>query len=150
MTSSISNKHLARLGRLIVEQVRDTTIQQWDRKVDDDLRGESPEARALVSGLGPDGKKLLREIIPEVVDTTLHYMMFLLEQGDFHGLTLALTTEDGDTCPNVSEVSDGLSGDLLSWTPAFSKQRYKALPGVAERARASLKAVDDGDGKEDV
>src|SRR4029453_12627832 len=57
---------------------------------------------------------------------------------DVQGITISVTTEDGETFPDLSKVSDGIAGDLVSWIPAFSKQRHKPLPPIlaAEVSRA--------------
>ena len=132
MTQSLGHKALVHFGKLVVEEVRDWAIGDWDKKIDGRMKGgpEEEKWRARMKALGPDAEQLLKELLPEIVDATLHFMMFLLERGGVMGLKLSVTTEDGETFPDINEVSDGLAGDLVMWIPAFSKQRHKPLPPI--------------------
>jgi hypothetical protein len=86
---------------------------------------------ALLEKLGPDAKELLKRLVPEIVDTTLHYVMWMLEHPSHNEIRISLTLPSGETVPDLSAVSDGLAGDLVSWIPAFAKERHKRFPGAA-------------------
>src|SRR5258708_40125450 len=74
---------LQAFGRLLVEEVRDRTIVDWDKLVDGTMKGDrAPKVRALVKQLGPAEIEVLKTIVPAVVDTTLHHLAFALEQQD--------------------------------------------------------------------
>jgi hypothetical protein len=127
MSTSLENKVLAYFGELVVSQVRDVAIRQWERlATSDQARLEAP-LRDLLERGGTNGEAILRYVIPAIVDTAIHQFLFLLEQGDVYGITVAVQTPSGERASNLAESSDGLSGDYVDWSPTFSK--------VAEKTR---------------
>ncbi len=63
----------------------------------------------------------------------------LREQSSSAGVRIAVTTPDGEEFPDLARASDGLAGDLIAWTEAYSKQRIKTFP----EARIEVPNLDD-------
>jgi hypothetical protein len=128
--NSVTREPLAHFGKILVKDVRDYSIRQLDRKVDQGLGDDDDvRARALLEKLGPEAKELLKTLIPELVDTTLHYVMWMFEHPTHNGIRLSVTLPSGETVPDLNAVSDGLAGDLVAWVPAYAKERHKPFPG---------------------
>lgn len=128
-TRSLSRKALAHFGREIIEGARDWAINDWDRTMDGSIKAPSSLLiHEQIAHLPPEAQDLVKKLIPAIVDTTLHYVMFMFEHPTHHGIRISVTTPDGEICPDLNAISDGLAGDLLAWTEAYSKKRYKTFP----------------------
>ena len=114
------------LGEILMTQVRDKAIGDWDRIIDGRMKGRTADKiRAELDAASADASAVLRKMIPRIVDTTLHYLLWTLEQE--HSLTLSIEA-DGETSPNIREESDGLSGELYGtrgWLCRFSQERHE-------------------------
>jgi hypothetical protein len=126
-------------GRILVQDARDSTIGAWDRIVDG--RSKAPADKALyrkrIKPLGPEAVALLKDMIPEIVDMTLHDVMFMFQHPTHHGIRISVTMPDGTTVPDLDAASDGLAGDLVAWIRAFSKERHKPFPAMEVGASAN-------------
>lgn len=133
-TSSLSRAALAHFGREIIKSARDWTIREMDALVDGTSASPmSAPIREEIAKAGPEAQALVKKLIPKIVDTTLHYVMWMFEHPTHHGIRLSVTLPDGETCPDLSAISDGLAGDLIAWIEAFAEQRSKTfLEGKAE------------------
>ncbi|WP_437801070.1 hypothetical protein [Sorangium sp. So ce693] len=104
-------------------------------------RSKAPADKALyrkrIKPLGPAAVALLKDLIPEMVDMTLHHVMFMFQRPTHHGIRISVTMPDGTTVPDLNAASDGLAGDLVAWIPAFSKERHKPFPGMEADASTS-------------
>lgn len=116
---------LNRFGELLMGMVRDRAIVDWDMIIDGRMKGRTAqEAARRLSVVRPEEIEVLRWLVPQIVDTTLHYLLWMLEQE--RSVAVVVKTEAG-TVENVEEVSDGLCGELYSndgWIRRFSRQRY--------------------------
>jgi hypothetical protein len=127
--TSLCRKPLAHFGHELMDSARDWNIGEWDAIVEGTIK--APSALLIheeIKRLGPDAQDFVKRLIPEIVDTTLHYVMFMFEHPTHHGIRISVTLPDGETCPDLNAVSDGLAGDLISWIEAFSKKRSKTFP----------------------
>ena len=112
-------------GKILIQSVRDKSILDWDMILDGRMKSE--RARRIQKELlsyDDNDKKILQEIIPQIVDTTLHHLLWTLEQSD--SISVAIQT-DKDSISNIKNESDGLAGELYSedgWIARFSKQRH--------------------------
>jgi hypothetical protein len=116
--------HLDIVGQLLMTQVRDRSIEDWERILDGRMKGQTAErVRRELTGTGDEALELLSRTVPRVVDTVLYHVLRTLE----HDQTLKLSVEvDGKFTPCVSEVSDGLSGELYGergWIRKFSQKK---------------------------
>lgn len=114
---------LDKAGRVLMSRVRDEAISDWDMI----LEGKMKDARSQrladrFSRLTGEAKAFVYELVPQVVDTTLHHLLWTFEQDD--ALELHVQLAAGGTA-NVADESDGLSGDLYDWLPRFSRQRFQ-------------------------
>jgi hypothetical protein len=121
----VSHAALDLFGKLLMQRVRDESIEEWDKTLDG--RMKAPSLRRIhreFAGLEPSAQAFISRLIPQVVDTTLHYLLWTLEQED----TVRVAVEAGDeSVPDLSEVSDGLSGEVYGeegWFARFSSQRH--------------------------
>lgn len=141
-TTSLCTPALAHFGREIIEEARDWPIQQLDRIVDGNAVAPGDVViQEEVARLGPEARDLIKRLIPEIVDLTLHHVMFMFEHPTHHGIRISVTLPSGETCADLEAISDGLAGDLLYWREAFSKQRYKTFP-EAEVEAPNLEDLD--------
>lgn len=58
----------------------------------------------------PKENPLLRVLVPKIVDTTLHHLLWMLEQEE----SLELMVNDEIKKEIINEISDGLSGELYT------------------------------------
>lgn len=117
---------LDRFGELLMRRIRDEAISDWDMILDGTMKDErSQKVRAELAGLDFDSSQVafIRWLIPQVVDTTLHHLLWTLEQEET--VNVAVKTE-GAEIASLREASDGLAGELYSedgWIARFSKER---------------------------
>jgi len=120
----MNQKILDEFGEIIISRVRDKAINEWEMILNGRMKGISAtQIRNLLSGYSVEEIHILEEIIPQVVDTTLHHLLWTFDQ--FDNLKLLLLDKDGTTC-DVKESSDGLPGELygdLGWIKRFTKKR---------------------------
>ena len=114
------DKCLEEFGEIFIKEVRDRTIDLFDRKMQGLMR--SKESQLLfekMNKLNEEQKSLIRDIIPQIVDLSMHNMLDLFEE---HDEFQVIVGEE-----NIADVSDGLSGELYTsdgWIEKFSGQRY--------------------------
>ena len=114
------DKCLEEFGEIFIKEVRDRTIDLFDRKMQGLMR--SKESQLLfekMNKLNEEQKSLIRDIIPQIVDLSMHNMLDLFEE---HDEFQVIVGEE-----NIADVSDGLSGELYTsdgWIEKFSEQRY--------------------------
>jgi hypothetical protein len=119
-------KALEAVGQMLAQDVRDRTIEDWDKLIDGTMKGErAAKVKKLLASFKPDQIEAVKRLFPAVIDTTLHHLLFALEQQELKkGTRVSLSVAvDGASVPDVSKVSDGLAGELYGWIPKFSKQR---------------------------
>ncbi|WP_426450650.1 epimerase [Paenibacillus sp. S-38] len=116
----MSEDLLNHFGKILVQNVRDTSIQHWDKIVHGQMNDE--ESQKLQS-LDSSELELIQRLIPKIVDTTIHYMLSTIEQEDTIDISI-----DGEfnATEKLSLESDGLAGELYGkngWIRKFSSQR---------------------------
>ena len=125
----MSQEVLDYFGEVLVKNVRDYTISEWDR----DIVRKNATVRAgkilyeKFKNCTPEQLELIRWLIPQVVDTTLHYFLCMFEQEE--NIDIAVTL-DGEYIERLQDISDGLCGELYTedgWISRFSKERYEEL-----------------------
>lgn len=122
----MANKVLDEFGQMLMSRVRDEAISQWDMILDGRMKGVTADRlrQALAGITGPD-RDLLGRVVPMIVDTTLHHLLWTMEQEK----RVAVLMDPGDgTRRNVAEASDGLAGELQGtrgWIARFSGQRHE-------------------------
>jgi hypothetical protein len=111
-------------AKVLMRQVRDTAIQNCDML----LRpvGESPTAKRWRAAQRTGSPEVLaKEMIPDVVDTTLWYLLHAIDEGV---LRLLYTSQNGKLVDLGAEDLDGLAGWLGGgrdgWTKKYSQERF--------------------------
>jgi hypothetical protein len=114
---------LDRFGELLIKRVRDKAILDWRKILDGRMKGETAERlRPEISRLGPGELALIERLVPQIVDTALHHLLWTLEQEESIGI--AVQTPAG-AVPSLREVSDGLAGELDRWIVRFGKEPHE-------------------------
>ncbi len=116
---------LDELGRILMTRVRDVAIQECRAIVNGQMKSKrAMDLHQLVNQVGHGARELLLAFVPEVVDTTLHHLLWTLEQiADDEPPAIQVLVRVGDeVVPNIAEVSDGLCGDLFTWVENYSTE----------------------------
>jgi len=115
-------------GRLMIEKVRDVTIQDWDSLVDRKSKGVTAKAvNEKLASFTQEELQIIKWIIPKIVDTTMHNFLCMIESSK--KFDIKVNTENG-VVERLQDESDGLYGELYTkdgWIMKFSKQRYEEL-----------------------
>ena len=118
----MSQTMLEKFGEILIRRVRDKAITDWEMILDGKMKGSSAaQVRALLSRYSIEQVQILEKLIPQVVDTTLHHLLWTLDQSNI--LKILFSDTDGTTC-DIKELSDGLPGELYGdrgWIKRFSK-----------------------------
>jgi hypothetical protein len=118
----MSQVALDKFGQLLMNKVRDEAITDWKMMIDGRMKGESAEKlREILRPLSDDDKKIVVQLIPGVVDTVLHHLLWTAEQQV--DLQLGIQTAEG--VESLRDISDGLPGELYTdegWIARFSKE----------------------------
>ena len=119
----MSDPSLDKLGEFLIRRVRDKAIGDWEKVVAGEMRGTSAiRVRQQLTAFGPQQADLFLKLLPQIVDTTLHHLLWALEQE--RSLDLLAKDEQG-IGHNVRDASDGLSGELYGhqgWIARFSSK----------------------------
>jgi hypothetical protein len=112
-----------RFAELLMRQVRDEAIAECDAHATGRMLGQSGARwRELLDG--DDVRGAVQELIPEVVDLTLFYLIHALDQGD---LPLAWQRRDGSYVSLYDLGRSEMAGMLLmgpdGWRHSYSSQR---------------------------
>ena len=111
---------LNKFGDVLIREVRDRTIRLFDKKLEGAMKDKDSQSLfQQVNKLDEEQKLLINEIIPQIVDLSLHNMLCMFEEYDEFQIVI-----DGE---NIADISDGLSGELYTsdgWIEKFSEQRY--------------------------
>ena len=67
-------------------------------------------------------RKIVLSLLPQIVDTVLHHLLWTLEQSE--DITVAVRTAK-EQADSIKDLSDGLSGELYGrqgWIAKYSKE----------------------------
>ena len=114
-------------GNLLMAEVRDEAIADWKAILNGTLKGDRAERiRKLCAGMRKDEVKRFLQLVPEVIDTTIHHLLRMLDETE--DVRIAMDTPGSQT-ENLRELSDGLAGELYTaagWIARFSQE---SMPG---------------------
>lgn len=119
------NRELDRFGEILIRQVRDKVISDWDRVLSGDQKGETAnEVRTILALSGGDAASVVSKVIPKLVDSALHQLLQTVEEERAIRVSIG---DDKSTAVSLREASDGLAGELYGrrgWIARFSQQRH--------------------------
>src|SRR5689334_20472734 len=99
---------LDRFGALLIRRVRDEAICDWDMVLDGRFNDdESRRVREAVASFSPEQLSVLRRLVPKIVDTALHHLLWTLDQSEWVDVVVR---SDGEADVSVRDASDGLAG----------------------------------------
>jgi hypothetical protein len=111
---------LDRFGDLLIRKVRQESLWQWETLISGELKGERADRiKPLLAQLGEKQEAVFLRLLPEVVDTVLHFLLWMIEHEK--EIQLGLRVND-KTYANLREISDGLAGELYGqrgWIKRF-------------------------------
>lgn len=106
-----------------MEKIRDEAIDDWERIFHGKMRDkESKKTFELLSTFSPEQVQFMISLFPEIIDTTLHHLLWTLEQEE--DINVLVNAEE-NKCSNIREISDGLAGELYTedgWISRFSNK----------------------------
>ena len=120
----MENNCLDNFGRLLMDKVRDESIERYKSIVDNKIK--APDLIKLakkIKSLSEDEQSILNELISEVVDNLLFNLLNTLEEEE----KIKLFYYDNQAIAHdVVKLSDGLSGELFTedgWICRYSKYK---------------------------
>jgi hypothetical protein len=110
-------------GQVLIERVRDEAIDDWERIFQGKMRdNESKNIFETLRSFSPEQIQIIINLFPKIVDTTLHHLLWTLEQEEDVNL---LVKDKENKFINIREISDGLAGELYTedgWISRFSNK----------------------------
>ena len=111
-------KALEKYGELFINEVRDNTIDCFEKIFNGTMKGITAREIQEKTGKFKDSeKKEILWIITKAIDQCIYNMLFMTEEHD--EIEIIYQGE------NIAEISDGLSGELYSedgWIGKYSKK----------------------------
>jgi hypothetical protein len=105
-----------------MRDVRDEAITDWKMIIDGRMKGDLAEKiREMLRNVSETDRKVLLQLIPGVVDTVLHHLLWTTEQQS----DLQVGIKIGDRIEELREISDGLPGELYTddgWISRYSRE----------------------------
>ncbi|AIQ49128.1 hypothetical protein R70723_26885 [Paenibacillus sp. FSL R7-0273] len=118
-------------GELVINQVRDRTIEQWEKILTGQLKSKRAVNVYEEAQLRLDGPALemVTGLVNQIVDSTLHNVLDLFEQEEKIKLLFKGSGSEEDTGEvEIKELSDGLAGELYTedgWILKYSQKPYR-------------------------
>jgi hypothetical protein len=108
---------LEEFGNILMKRVRDESIEQWDGLIAGKLKGNTAaRVKELLANCTDEQREVLKTLVPAIIDTTLHHLLWTIEQEKAVCLSMRGS-------PQLRDLSDGLPGDFVDWKTRYSKQR---------------------------
>jgi hypothetical protein len=109
-------------GELLMKGVRDEAIDDWERILNGLMKDEESK---LIHKLITESNQfdLVAKLIPKIVDTTLHHLLWTLEQAESIDINI---NYEGNYVKSIKNISDGLAGELYTedgWIHRFSDKK---------------------------
>lgn len=123
---TMKNKELDEFGEVLITAVRDTTINQWEKILSGRMKGERAKRifNDFTNDFNQDQLEKITDLVSQIVDSTLHYTLFMVEQEE--SIVVALKREDSSLI-DLNQISDGLAGELYTddgWIRKYSAKPY--------------------------
>ena len=117
---------LARLGQIVMTEVRDEAIEKYEMIVGGRIKSE--RALGLTNKLGEfsdNQLEIIRNVVVNAIDDVLHNFLWMLEQ-HVGEVRLLVFEEQASSGKDAVALSDGLSGEAYTedgWINRFSKYK---------------------------
>lgn len=107
----------------LISTVRDRSVNSFDGILVRNMRSET--TKKYVQEFGENLESAIHNVIPDIVDTTLFYLLQAIDSGD---LCLYYKSKDGEVIDLDAEGLGELAGNYLSddaegWRQRFSRSR---------------------------
>ncbi|MDR2951075.1 MAG: hypothetical protein LBV71_17955 [Prevotella sp.] len=117
-----ANDKLNTFGELLIENVRDRTIDKYNRIIEGKMKdANSLKLHTFISQLDENAKSILHRVIMDTIDNQLFNTLTLFEQNEEY---LVGYLGEKEVFHNLVDESDGLAGELLGddgWIKKYSK-----------------------------
>lgn len=111
---------LENFGEVFVNEVRDNTIEIFEKMFDGRMKGLTAQTvQEKISLFNEQQKNTVLWILSKAVDQCMHNMLFMVEEHE--EIDILYDAE------NIAEKSDGLTGELYTedgWIEKYSKKPY--------------------------
>lgn len=120
----MASHEIEEFGRILVQQVRDYAIRSSESSLNPEAQDvESRRWREKLSGSTPES--FAREIIPDVVDTTIFHLLRAIDQELLRLSFPASTGKSVDlSAEGYGELSGWYMGGEDGWRAKYSKERF--------------------------
>jgi hypothetical protein len=116
----MSQTALDTFGELLMTKVRDKAILDWEMIISGRMKGEQTASVLKARAWSPENKALFLSLVPEIVDSVLHHLLWTFEQNEHVRIAVDLPDEQVES---LNAISDGFPGELYSdegWIARFS------------------------------
>jgi hypothetical protein len=113
---------LDKFGKLLIQEVRDPSIQKWEKYVSGQMKGERAKAiSSLLTSFSDEQRRIIVSFAPYIVNNVLHNLLQMLEDEEEIDITVSI---DGETSSTLRDISDGLGAEIYNdegWIVRFSE-----------------------------
>ena len=124
---------LSEFGRKLITEVRDKTINQIEEVISNNGQGIYPEFyKTLISKFDDSQLKVFNTIISDIVDTSLHNFLWMIEEAD----KFKICAIDDYDYQELDSISDGLAGELYSdngWIVKYSQKEKSLVDKILDK-----------------
>jgi len=110
-------------GKVLMSRIRDEAIDHWERIFQGKMNDEdSQKVFEELRFFNPKQVQFIIDLLPKIVDTTLHHLLWTIEQEEDINILVKL---EEDKYLDIRQISDGLAGELYTedgWISRFSNK----------------------------
>lgn len=114
---------LDEFGKALMQRVRDSCYEEFEKILSGDIRSKSAlTIQKKVSEFDINEINIIKIIVRDSIDSTIHRLLWLIEQDEF--FDLIKYAGDKKSFFSLREISDGLCGELYSdmgWIEMYSR-----------------------------
>jgi len=105
--------------KILIDEVYLRTIEDWEKIFDGRMNSPiSNQTRDVLSTLKPDQINAVKDIIPEITKTAIHFFLWNIDDS-YLDLCVSLSSEQSKS---LKEISSGLAGDFWASVEEFNKK----------------------------
>jgi hypothetical protein len=114
---------LKSFGSKLMYDVRDYCLDQFNNSITKEAHTERKKLfKKNFNQLSPEEQEFVKNIALEMVDSALHYFLWMIEQNEEYDLINY--TDNKENFVSLRDISDGLCGELYTedgWIEKYSK-----------------------------